>query len=377
MPNPQPDSYQAESGETVYVGRFGPSDLPAYLASADPLEWVQAAAAPSAGGLAPAVAGSMGTQSNMVNAWCGAFVHAGRFHIHGGGHSDYGGNEIGDADLLHDSPAFDLLIERTPVDDLLGGSNYYADGNPTSRHTYYAMFVVEIGGVPRMLRFNGWMGFAYNGVPVGGDADVRTEDVDGFNLDTNEWEPGAYGPVTTITGSETSCAQDPTTGDVYAWHGANNTIQKYTVATDSCAQVADLSGTEGAGAAMVYDAVNSRLVRFAGRASHKCTYWDGSSKVTPTLIGPDEADISGLSGDNHGWGIAHDTQRNIAWLLSPALDLYRIRLDDFYVEKVTTTGETLTSPTNQIWGRLKYIPEVDGIAYLANWTTPLLVMRCQ
>lgn len=375
MATPTNDSYSVASGVTIYAGRTMP--LPAWLAGSDVNEWVQAAAAPSAGGLAPAVSGSMGTQAMMVNAWCGAFEHAGKFYIHGGGHADYGGNEVGFADLLQAAPSWDLLMERTPVADLLGGSNYYADGNPTSRHTYYAMAVAEIGGVPTMLRFNGWMGFAYNGSPVGGSADVRTTDIDGLNLNTGAWEPAAYGPVDAITGSETSFAQDPATGDCYSWH-TDGTIQKYDVSADSCTEVVDLTGTDGGGAAMVFDAVNQRLVRFAGRGDHKCTYWDASAgtKHTPTLTGPDAGDISGLTGSNHGWGIAHDTTRNVAYLLSASLTLYRIRLDDWYVEAITTTGETLDSATNGCWGKLKYIPELDCIAYLATWTSPLLAMRC-
>lgn len=319
----------------------------------------------------------MGTQSGMVNAWGGGFSHGSRFFIHGGGHADYGGNEIGAIDLAVESPAWDVVVERTPVASLLGGSNYYADGLPTSRHTYYAMHVATIGGAPRMLRFNGWMGFAYNGAPVNGAADVRTVDVDAFNLVTNQWEPAAFGPVTTITGSETTTAQDATTGDVYAWHGAGGTIQKYTLASDTCAQVASSTGVTGAGAAAAFDAPSGRLIRFAGRAAHKCSFWSqAEGVVSPTLTGPGAAAISGLTGDNQGWGIAHDPTRRVVWLVTSTGALLRVRLTDFYVEQVTTTGATAASPTNGTWGRLQYIARLDSIVYLANWTSQLLALRC-
>ena len=372
------DSYSAPSGATLRAGRY--EALPAWLAGAVPGQWVAVPGGqPSAAaGLAPAVAGSMGYQSGMVNAWNGAFADGTRFMIHGGGHADYGGNEIGVIDLSSETPAWGLLVERTPVADLLGGSNYYADGRPTSRHTYYAMAVAEVGGVKRLLRFNGWMGFAYNGTPVGGSADVRTVAVDGFRLDTNAWEPGAFGNVTTITGSETSFAMDPTTGDCYAWHGANNTVQKWSAATQTCSQIADMSGTEGTGGACAFDAVNQRLIRFAGREGAKCVYCDVSTgaKVTPTLTGPDAGDISSLSGNNVGWGRALDTRRNVAWLMSNAGVLWKIRLSDFYVERVDASGEEPSYSTNGVWGKLQYLPDMDCIVHLANWTSPLLVMRC-
>lgn len=380
MAAPRNNTFSVASGAGVYAGRAAPSGLPSWLAAGAVNEWLQVPnSQPStATGLQPAVAGTMGSQQYLVNAWNGAFRYGTKYHIHGGGHTDYGGNEIGAIDLSQESPAWDLLVERTPVADLLGGSNYYADGLPTSRHTYYAMAVATVGSVPRLYRFNGWMGFAYNGVPVGGSDNVRTTDVDGFRLDTNAWEPAGFGPVTAITGSESSFAQDPVTGDCFVWHGSTNEIQRYVVATDSCSEVADLSGTEGQGAAMVFDSDNQRLVRFAGRGSHKCTYWDvnAGTKNTPTLTGPDASAISGLSGSNHGWGIAHDTGRNAAYLMTNAGVLLRVRLDDWYVEEVATTGETPAAATNGTWGKLLYFPDLDCIAYLASWTSPLLAMRC-
>jgi hypothetical protein len=162
------------------------------------------------------------------------------------------------------------------------------------------------------------------------------------------------------------------------WHGSTNEIQRYVVATDSCSEVADLAGTEGQGAAMVFDSENQRLVRFAGRDSHKCTYWDANAgtKNTPTMTGPNATAISGLTGSNHGWGIAHDTTRNHVYLMTNAATLLRVRLDDWYVEQITTTGATPTAATNGTWGKLIYFPDLDCIAYLASWTSPLLAMRC-
>ena len=377
MATPRSETYSAPSGASVHGGRFG---LPAWLAEAAVNEWVEVPnGQPSlAAGLVPAVAGNMGARPGIVNAWCGAFVDQGRFCIHGGGHADYGGNEIGAIDLTVESPAWDLLVERSPVGALLGGSNYYADGLPTSRHTYYAMAVATVGGVRRFLRFNGWMGFAYNGPPVGGAADVRTTAVDGFRFDTGVWEPAAFGPVTAITGSETSFAQDPVTGDCFIWHAGDGTIQRYVVATDTCSRVADLSGVDGGGAATVFDAVAQRLVRFAGRGSHRLSYWTvgSGSRTTPSFTGPAASSLNALSGSNHGCGVAHDTLRNVAYLLDNAATLYRVRLSDFYAEQVTTSGVTAAAPTNNTWGRLKYIAELDAIAYLANWTAPLIAMRC-
>ncbi len=350
--------------------------LPTWLASAAINEWVAVPnGTPSlAAGLVPAVAGWMGSQKNMVEAYCGAFTDGSRFMIHGGGHADYGGNEIGAIDLTSESPEWDLLIERTQVADLLGGSNYYADGRPTSRHTYYGMWYVP--SLNKMLRFNANMGLAYNGTPVGGSADVRTVDIDAFNLATNLWEPAAYGPMPMITGSETTMAQDPTSGDVYAWDGpGGNRIYKWTAATDSAELVIDLVGTEGGGGAAVFDSNNQRMVRFFGREAPGVVYWDvvAGTKVTPTLTGPGAGALLSL-GAGASIGIAHDTLRNVAYV-SDGVDLFRVQLDDFYTMVVSPTGATSVTANNGTWGKLKYIESIDAIAYLSNWANSLLVMR--
>lgn len=352
--------------------------MPGWLSPSAINEWVVVPGGkPStASGLLPAVPGSMGTtgQRSITDAWGGAFYHGTRFFVHGGGHGDYGGNEVGAIDLADESPTWDLLVERTPVGSIIGGSNYYADGMPTSRHTYYGMKVVESAGVPRMLRFNAWMGFAYNG--GGGAADVRTTAVDAFRLDTNAWEPAAFGPVTTITGSSSAVAQDVATGDCFVWHGSNGTIQHYVAATNGCSQVADLAGTEGNGAAMVFDHLNGRLVRFGG-SGHGCTYWDVESgtKNTPTLIGPGAATFAGSWAGVSALGIAHDPARNVVYLCKDGA-LLKVRLSDFYVEPVTSTGVAPVAAANGTWGRFCYIAQMDCVVYLASWLDDLLVMRC-
>lgn len=364
-----------------YRLRIGHPGRPSWLASqaVGELKSISGSAPNAAAGLAPAVAGSMGVSgpTGIVNAWGGAYRHGTRFCIHGGGHDDYGGNENGFIDLADNAPAWDLLNERTGVDDLLGGSNYYTDGNPTSRHTYYGMFVAEIGGVPKMLRFNSYMGFAFNGPPVGGSADIRTTDIDAFNLNTNQWEPSAYGPMPRTPGSESAMGQHPVTGDVYTWD-SNGVVTMYDVSADTATDLVDLPGTEGQGAAVVVDAVNGRLVRFAGRSTGGVVYWPlaGGSKTTPTLTGSGAAALTtALSGSQHGWGRAHDTNRNVAYLYTGASDIFKVDLATWEVTEITPTGESLHTPTNQWWGRVLYVPTYDIIVSLASWTSAVQVYR--
>lgn len=360
------------------------SDKPAYLASADTFQWVAAGASPaSSPQLAPAVAnGTMGSIANVVNAYSGAAAINGELLINGGGHGDYCGNEIHGINLTADSPAWVKRIERSDYSQVLGGSNYYLDGKPTSRHTYYGLWGATIGGRPKMLQFCTWMGNACYlvGIWPGTNAsNVTTTNINCFDLLSNTWDaPVGPLPGSFLGESENSMCMDPATGDFYAIPQVG-AVYRYRPSDNSSTELrASALGNTGKGGALVFDAAAQRLIRFGGRSGATVHAWDVGTytKTTPTLTGPDASALSGLTGDNPGWGVAHDTKRGVVYLMTNAAVLYRIRISDLYVERVTTTGATPAAPTPQTWGRLKYIPEIDAIAYLANWSSPVLVMKC-
>lgn len=345
--------------------------VPSWITSASVHQWVAVPNSNPSTQYAPA--SEMGGVQNIVQAWCGAEIAGTKYILHGGGHADYGGNEWLSLDLRSETPSWSVLIPRTPVGSLLGGSNYYADGLPTSRHTYYGFHYIP--SLNRILRFNGDMGFAYNGTPVGGAADVRTTAVDAFNLGTNLWEVG-YSSMDAEYASETSMARDPATDDVYGWDGATNRVHKWTAATNTGAAFVDAAGVEGRGGAMVVDAVAGRLVRFGGRATTGITTITLTSptKATQTATGPAAAAVNALSGE--GAGIAHDATNNVAYILDRAgANLYKVRLSDFYSEQVTPTGATPASPINQVWGRLRFCEALGGIVYIPVWNSSVYFMR--
>lgn len=347
--------------------------LPSWLRSAGVHEVVEVPNSRPATYL-PALSGA---SSGIIAAWNGAYMRGTRYGMaRNGGHADYGGNEVLEFDVVQEVPGWALMRARTPVEQWLGGSNYYDDGRPTSRHTYYATF--WCAQLARVLSFCGWMGFAYNGSPVGGDADVWTTAVDAFDPEAGDWDLATHGNTTSSPGSETSTCMDLTTGDVYAWQGTTNRIWKWTAATRTCAQVADLSGTEGEGGALVFDSTNGRIVRVAGRFSALVSWdVDSSTKTARTATGPAASTINGLNNAQPGWGIAHDTRNNAVYLLALSGVLYRMRLGDFYVEEISTSGAPLVTPTNGAWGRLQYVEALHACVIAPTWASPMQIWRCQ
>ncbi len=375
------DTYTIASGADLWAG--GDAPLPSWLSSAASNEWVAVpgSVASTATSLYPADGYNVtAAAAGLIHPWNGASCDKRRLYLHGGGHADYHGNEIAVIDIRAESPAYSLLVERSAIADVRTDSNYYADGLPTSRHTYYSVW--HVPQINKLLRFNAYSGMAYNGANNGGAGfdgpSARTKLIDAFDLNTNTWGPAEYGPTLEIFGSETSMCGDTSTGDVYALSTYND-LYKWARESNATTLALASAGSEGGGAAIVYDAATNSVFRFAGHAGGTVAKFDltAGAKSAPTLSGPDAADLSGLTGDNYGWGIAHDPARRVAWLMSAtSAQVWRIDLATMYVARLVTTGATPTVATNQVWSRLKYLSDLDAIVYLSKASEPILAMRC-
>jgi hypothetical protein len=115
-----------------------------------------------------------------------------------GGHSDSSDNRVVSIKLTDDNPQWILRAASTPADQVVLNAPYYMDGKPASRHGYQHNF-----WVPAINRI-----ILCGARAVAGAAwDFPT--IDGFNPDTNTWDPqntwpnvtGGYGVVRERNGS--------------------------------------------------------------------------------------------------------------------------------------------------------------------------------
>lgn len=155
------------------------------------------------------VPGGSGPRS-IVDTWNGSCVdrtNSRCFLLACGGHTDYAGNEVYKIDFTGDTPAWVLALNTTPSGSITSNANYYADGRPTSSHTYFTqVYVPEIG---RAMRFGA--GSRYGS--VGGDG----YKVDGFNPLTNTWDAaGTYPDIdsASVNQQSWSVARNPATGNI-------------------------------------------------------------------------------------------------------------------------------------------------------------------
>lgn len=114
-------------------------DLPTWLKSAAVNQWVNLPSISTSGVLPNPPA--PGLVKYVTDAWGGGALRKnGSYYIlHGGGHRDYGGNEIYAISLEADNPQWQRVWGPTPNSQIVEGQLFYNDGNPASSHTYYAL----------------------------------------------------------------------------------------------------------------------------------------------------------------------------------------------------------------------------------------------
>lgn len=148
-----------------------------------------------------------GDPACIMKAWSGGTYDTKRCRllVWGGGHADYGGNEIYAFDV--NTLSWSRIWGPSPIDAILaqwdGTCTYtYSDGNPVARHTYDGLTYLPVQD--RFWIFGGSLTCGSGGFGI----DTWT-----FDLTGGRWERRADGPF----GSPplVTSAYDPTTGHVF------------------------------------------------------------------------------------------------------------------------------------------------------------------
>jgi hypothetical protein len=154
--------------------------------------------------VAPAVSPG-GNIAKIIDAWSGGALDTRRewLLVWGGGHSDYGGNELYAFDLK--TLAWTRLTNPSVPDRAKTAT--YPDGQPRARHTYN--YVEYVPAWDRFVSFGGagpW--------PTGGGEFTRA--ISEFDYEHNTWITGARPPVPPGGSMIAAIARlDSATGDIY------------------------------------------------------------------------------------------------------------------------------------------------------------------
>ncbi|MBE7420697.1 MAG: hypothetical protein HS128_23620, partial [Ideonella sp.] len=300
-----------------------------------------------------------GNIARKVDAWCSMSLDTRTSRLYqsaGGGHTDYAGNEVEVLDLSTENPAWATLLAPSATQQ---NGAYYADGRPTSRHSYHGKHVDEFGN--RIMMFGG--------AQYSSGAILNT--VDSFNLSTNTYSAQGTHPnmPAGIVGAEVrpTCI-DPRNGDVYVFGGSSSgslgSFVKWTRSTNTMGAATSLGGLQAdREACACFDTTRNVIVMIWGmtkKTFNPATNAFTSTTLTGTTIpSPNSADFQGNS-----------------TVYVPALDaflhyvgtsggtVYKIDAATNVVTNLGTTGgASIPNNGHGSWGRFRYVPQLAGVVY--------------
>jgi hypothetical protein len=345
------------------------SDLPTWLSSV-PVGQIVEISGTSPASYTDAVNGFT-SDSLILNAYSGFHIASdATVRLFGGGHTDYSGNEVLDVDLTADAPAIATFSAPTPSGSRVAGGVWQGtapNAKMNSSHTFdYAIWSPDLG---RSL----WLGQSSPWDAAGGvSGSDRT-----FSLieATGLWaQPGSGDDLGSCPGGLSS-ARD-SAGNIYTTGGQH--IYKYTVGSGWSDWVNNGALNWNGFGALVYDSTRDKLLRIGDLGTTRY-YTIACSDGTVTDV---SGSLSGVAGDLSlldartqidTTGAAYDV----------ANDRYVVPTgngNEFLLINAGTWAVTKTSPTpvagavpncsgyptTGVWGRVKYVPALGGVAY---WPT--------
>lgn len=281
-----------------------------------------------------------------------------------GGHMDYAGNEVNRLALGEDAPAWTEPRPATPVEQVLMNAPYYADGRPTSRHSYYGTWVDEVRGRVMLIGGSRW-----------GDGSSPGT-MDGYDIAKLDWDKaGTYAvpgkQFDPLIGS--AIVDDRRSGDAYAFSNWN--VNRWDSAGNRWEQLIASSRIYGQYAAAALD-TKRRRVFVLGGSGKAHAYLDLAAKKVV------EVPISGTAAEallrGRGNGMVYDVLLD-AYLVHTGEaggTVHRIDAQTFKLEALPVTGGAGQPATsNGVWRRFLYVPRLKGVVYVPAYDGNVWFLR--
>jgi hypothetical protein len=312
------------------------------------------------------VDGNTGPQSKVI-AWNSFVIDTRSSTVYSpanGGHHDYAGNELNKISLLDASPAWSEPRSATPMSQVVDSATHYADGRPTSRHTFYGAVFNEQRNRAMVL----------GGAQWGNGYMLAT--MDGFNASTNDWDTaGTYAntPSEFTAASGSAVVENKGTGDIYTF--ASFAVSRWNSASNTWAKMLSNAPAYGQYAASAMDTRRNRiLVAGGGNNDHAVYDVAGNTMSNVTFTGPNASVMTGDTGNGMVYDIGLD-----AYLLRKSGAggaIYRIDAQTFSVDTLpSTNGASVPSSINGVWKRFIYVPQLKGVVYFPSYDGNLWFLR--
>lgn len=349
------------SASVIVAVTPAPPVLPAWLDALAIGEWFEIPeTALSAVEPSPVPFGNSGPASKVI-AWTSFVVDTRTSRVYSvanGGHSDYSGNEVDLLDIERERPAWRELLPPTSAANYTACSAYYADGRPTSRHTYYGVTFDELGD--RIMLFGGsWS--CDNGVPF-----LTT--IDSYNIGANAYSAaGTHPQFPDIFSSVPAFSRDPATGDVYV----NNfrTLGRWSRSTNEFA-ILSPTGSEiswGYQAMSAFDSSRGRILFLGGQNADRHIYTPSANAFTQvTLKGSLSSYVAAAEG--HAMFYVPTLDRYLIRGDGAGGTIYQVHPSTFEITQFpTTSGVAVPSTENGPYNKFLYVPRLGGAVYVPTY----------
>lgn len=336
---------------------------PAWLANAPLHTWVRIDGTEGAGGSAVIAFSGMAynEQSNEI------LIAA------AGGHGDSADNRVVSLRLTDDQPRWQQRM--APSTSTQRDAAYYADGKPSARHLYQSIHFVA--PVQRLMLFGAR--FVYGSA-------VTFNKVDGFNLDTQRWDPAGTWPDT--PGAHGACMVRATgevwTGDLKRWSPSTG---KW-----SDPLVSRVSSPAPLRWPLAHDSRRNQLFAlqvgdgqgYAGPTVYASRVNLGTMKQTAVTL-KSSAALSTFQAEQASYAamdydVANDRFLFYSGLGAAAGRVYAVKPVDadtgWEISVLQLAGTPPPStPENGIHSRFRYVPALKGFVLLATPDAPLYFFR--
>jgi hypothetical protein len=338
--------------------------LPAWRTALAPWQWVELASADLSTVSPTAVpGGGIGARTSRIDAWNGITAVGGKVCMAGvGGHADWAGNEGYECDLLAESPTWTMLNQPSANADIRVDVTHYADGRPTSSHTYYALHADPV----RNKIFRVGVGSAW------GSGNFQARTVDSFNLTTNDWDAATWPSVPESLSIALAQCQNPVTGDIYAC-GVTR-LWRFNLAAGTWTQLALIpnSGSATYYRSSLVDPVRNRVIVLGNAYATPAgiLVYDIAAGIwsTATLTGAQASTVAAQTGD-----VAYYDAQLDKYLMFPGGSTV-IEIDPVTLGtslRGTSGGGAMLDSINGVFQKIVYVSELKGYAYQVRGASKL------
>lgn len=344
------------TGSVTASGDIAVSTLPSWLPAVG--EWAEISGTAISSVEPDPLPGGTGPEGK-VNPWISYAVDTRTSKVYcvaNGGHTDYAGNEADVLALATETPVWtELLPPSSPVTT----ADYYADGRPVSRHTYYGVWMDEANDRVMLVGGSRYI-----------DGAVLAT-VDSFDIIGNDYNPSGTHPnipTNASTGTNNQevrgCCMDPSTGDIYVF--ANFNVVKWTRSTNTwSAPISNQTAPFIERAGSAFDTTRGRIF-IVGDGD--CTTYDvaGNAFTARTLTGTDISATDWL-----GVQYVEAIDRFIVRAAAAGGTVYEIHPTTFACSEFSTSGGASIPAAFNSAGPLNkflYVPAMKGCVYVASYT---------